>query len=130
MDWFKVFVGAGALSVVGLVGCESAQTVSDDPTDDSAIVILEGEPIDPVSLSDAPIKGDSAVMYVEGLGCPMCATNIDLSIGDLAGVDSVKTSLKDGAVRVRFSGPYRPSERDLAMAVHNSGFGVLKVESE
>lgn len=79
--------------------------------------------------STAPIAGDSAVLYVNGLGCPLCASNIGRQLERIQGVDTVKVDLSDGKVDLRFKpGGERPSPAALGEAVEDAGFTLVKVE--
>lgn len=58
-----------------------------------------------------------------GMHCPSCAMNIDLTVGDLPGVDEVSTSLADGLSTVTFD----PSSIDadtIAEAIREAGYGA------
>lgn len=79
--------------------------------------------------STAPIAGDSAVLYVNGLGCPLCASNIGRQLERVKGVDTVNVDLSDGKVDLRFRpGGERPSPAALGEAVEDAGFTLVKVE--
>lgn len=79
--------------------------------------------------SKAPIAGDSAVLYVNGMGCPLCATNIDMQLKRLPGVKSVKVDLGVGTVKMDLiSGMPHPSPDRLGHAVEDAGFTLVKIE--
>ena len=79
------------------------------------------------SYSDDPVSGDEAVIYVDGMACPMCATNVDLQLRELPGVTDAKVNLELGSVRVWLAGDQRPSGRQLARAVDDAGFTLSKI---
>jgi copper chaperone CopZ len=83
------------------------------------------------SLGDAtPIDSAGAVVTVHGMGCPQCANNLDLQLCALPGVQGVDVDMGSGVVRVTLAGqPPRPSPKQLAEAVRDSGFTPLKVEA-
>jgi copper chaperone CopZ len=80
--------------------------------------------------SDEPLTTPSAVLFVNGLGCPQCATNIDLQLLRLRGVDEAKVDLSNGTVvlGLKASGT-RPSPRRLVRAVEDAGFTLVKIET-
>lgn len=73
---------------------------------------------------DAP----AAVLYVNGLGCPLCATNIDLQLQRVPGVTDVKVDLSVGKVDVGLLRGKQPSHYALAQAVEDAGFTLVKIE--
>lgn len=80
------------------------------------------------SFGDAPLGSDAAVLYVNGLGCPMCATNVDLALNDVEGVQAGRVNLEFGTVQVAFPGGARPSAAKLASVVADAGFSLQKIE--
>lgn len=79
------------------------------------------------SYSSEPIAGDQAVVFVDGMACPMCATNVDLKLRELPGVADARVNLELGSVVVDLEGPMRPSSAQLAKAVDDSGFTLSKI---
>lgn len=79
--------------------------------------------------SKQAITADSAILWVNGLGCPQCATNIDLQLERMRGVNSVNVDLSNGKVTVGLSGDRRPSPAQLGKAVGDAGFTLVKVET-
>jgi copper chaperone CopZ len=87
------------------------------------------EPAAPEFADPTPIEGaDEVVLGVHGLGCPQCATNIDLQLAALPGVRAVDVDMHEGKVRVTLSGDQHPSRLDLARAVRASGFTLVSLE--
>lgn len=83
-----------------------------------------------VSPSDTtPIAGSSATLYVRGMSCPNCAHNINMMLEKVEGVSSTDIDLASGRVRVGLAeaGP-KPSPRQLAKAVENTGFTLARIE--
>lgn len=76
----------------------------------------------------APLTGDSATLWVNGLGCPQCATNVDFQLKRIKGVDEVKTDLATGMVGVTFTGKQRPTPQRLSDAMLDAGVTLVKVE--
>jgi copper chaperone CopZ len=83
------------------------------------------------SLGDAmPIASAGAVITVHGMGCPQCANNLDLQLRAVPGVQDVEVDMGSGVVRVTLAGQLpRPSRKQLAEAVRDSGFTPLRVEA-
>ncbi len=78
--------------------------------------------------STEPVKGDNVVLWVNGMGCPLCATSIDKQLERLPGVTNVKVDLANGFVDVTMQGTKHPSPHDFAEAVLDAGFTLVKVE--
>jgi len=78
--------------------------------------------------SRKPMTSDAALLYVNGLGCPLCATNIDMQLLRLRGVESATINLGDGTVLVTLGGERRPSPHDFSETVLDAGFTLVKVE--
>ncbi len=79
--------------------------------------------------SKDPIKADHAVLWVNGLGCPQCATNIDLQLERVRGVDEMQIDLSTGKVTVSLKGDKRPSPAQFGEAVKDAGFTLVKIET-
>lgn len=78
--------------------------------------------------STEPIAASAARITVLGLGCPQCASNIDLQLKRVPGVNSVQVDLGQGLVDVDFLPGTHPSVLQLATAVRDSGFTVVAVD--
>ncbi len=83
-----------------------------------------------LAASKEPITADSAVLWVNGLGCPQCATNIDLQLERVVGVKTTNVDLSNGKVTVGLAGNNRPSPARLGKAVADAGFTLVKVEAK
>ena len=80
--------------------------------------------------SKAPIESDGVLLYVNGMGCPLCASNIDKQLVRVAGVKTVKVDLGQGHVTLGLTpGAKHPSPYTLGEAVEDAGFTLVKVES-
>lgn len=78
--------------------------------------------------STAPMKSASAALVVNGLGCPQCASNVDVQLVRLKGVDHANVDLSTGVVTITMSGEKRPSPKDLREAVLDAGFTLVRVQ--
>jgi copper chaperone CopZ len=75
-----------------------------------------------------PIADTGATLYVNGLGCPLCASNIDKQLVRVRGVKKVTVDLSIGKVTVEFKDSPRPSPYQLENAVADAGFTLVKIE--
>jgi copper chaperone CopZ len=77
--------------------------------------------------SRTPIMTPAVDLYVNGLGCPLCATSIDKQLERLPGVQKVRVDLSTGIVRVPMTGDKRPSAHDFSETVKDAGFTLVKI---
>lgn len=103
-----------------LAGCATQERAA-DTTDTQA----DAAQAEAVSL----MSPGSMRLWVDGLGCPMCATNVDLALSDLDGVESTSINLETGEVTVTVDPDRRPSDADVVNAVRSTGFTVRSGES-
>lgn len=130
---------ASITAFVGCAGSGSTPSTSSSGSGSTASKMPDmGDPIEhEVSAADraaaksaAPIAGPGAVLYVNGLGCPLCASNIDKQLARVDGVNKVKVDLSLGRVDVAFTpGAAHPSPAALGEAVEDAGFTLVKVEA-
>ncbi|HEX2836933.1 MAG TPA: heavy metal-associated domain-containing protein [Phycisphaerales bacterium] len=78
--------------------------------------------------SKEPLKGQTVTLWVNGLGCPQCASNIDQQMKRTEGVTSVRTDLGHGKVYLTLSGKTNPSPYTLSERTLDAGFTLVKVE--
>lgn len=107
----------------------SANSSIPSEVEEDAIVHTVTDEDRAVAASKEPIAADSAILWVNGLGCPQCATNIDLQLERVIGVKSTNVDLSNGKVTVGLAGNNRPSPARLGKAVHDAGFTLVKVET-
>lgn len=120
-------VGLSAVAVA-LAGCGStggsrAAAGPGEPTSGAA----SGDVVDLALLDETPIAENSATLYVQGLSCPACATNVDHQLMDVPGVRLVRVNLGDGTVALSLGGGQRPSRAALSRAIHDSGFTLTRI---
>ncbi len=77
-----------------------------------------------------PLSGATAVLYVNGLGCPQCASNVDVQLLRLPGVRKADVDLSTGQVHLAFQGEKRPSPKRLNDAVEDAGFTLARIVTE
>lgn len=76
---------------------------------------------------EAPLKAASATLFVNGMGCPLCVSNVDKQLVRVSGVQSVKVDLGAGTVDVGLAGKTKPSAAALAKAVDDAGLTLVKI---
>ena len=120
---------ACVLSAALVAGCSSNQKNAAAPEAMGEGVTHSVTPADEAAThSREPVTGREAVLYVNGLGCPLCATNIDRQLERLPGVAGVQVDLSVGKVTLAFEGDRRPSPHQISEAVEDAGFTLVKVE--
>jgi copper chaperone CopZ len=107
-----------------LAGCASNNAAPVPPVETPA----PGTTVAP-GPAQAPAAGAARTLtlVVHGMGCPLCANNVDKQLLKIAGVRSVDVDLGTGSVKVRYAGA-APTKARLARAVADSGYTLVKVE--
>lgn len=67
-------------------------------------------------------------LYVDGLSCPFCTYGIEKKLGELDGVQSLDTNIKDGTVTVTMKDGASLSEAAAKQAVKAAGFRLRRLE--
>lgn len=106
-----------ALFGATLLGCETAETVTGSP----------GSPYAHAG-DTTPVSGSAATLVVNGMSCPLCVTNLDKQLLRMPGVLAVQPNLNDGRVLVTVKPLSPPTRGELAKAVHESGFTLIRIE--
>lgn len=76
------------------------------------------------------LSGTTAVLWVNGLGCPQCATNADLQLKRISGVSNIYTDLSTGKINISLpGGDKNPTALRVADAVEDAGFTLMKIET-
>ena len=76
-----------------------------------------------------PVESQSVTLRVNGLSCPLCAQNVDKQLRRVVGVKTVDVDLGAGEVHVGMVGDLRPSPRQLAKAVRDAGFTLVRIDT-
>lgn len=119
-----LLMGAGA-------GCSSGNPNTAAEYEKNPIVHQVSEADVAAARSKEAIAGDSVVLWVNGLGCPLCASNIDKQLVRVKGVKSVAVDLGQGRVSLELKpGEPHPSPARLGEAVEDAGFTLVKVETK
>lgn len=129
---FYQWLCAGSLSVLGACAAPSGSggsASSAAPNEENAVVHA-ATPADRALAKDpAPLAASSVTLFVNGMGCPLCVTNVDKQLERLKGVETVKVDLGAGTVDVGLGGKARPSGAALAEAVDNAGLTLVKIRT-
>lgn len=76
-----------------------------------------------------PVASKEVVLWINGMGCPQCVTNVDLQLERINGAKDVRVDLANGKVAVRFEKEPRPTPERIAKAVSDAGLTLVKIES-
>ena len=120
-------VVTGVVVALSLGACASAR--SGAVSEENAVVHQVSATDEAATHSKEPIMTQKAVLWVNGLGCPQCATNIDFQLKRLRGVNDVTTDLGSGKVTVEFGTGTKPSPHKLSEAVKDAGMSLVKLET-
>lgn len=117
----------------GLSGCASPASGPRDAAAPAATAGTEnasGARSAPTSGSPTarPTAPPTALVWVNGMGCPLCANNVDQQLKSVPGVENVTINLGTGLVQVALSATAPPTEAQLATAVENTGFTLVSIQ--
>jgi len=119
-------------------GCATSSPAAESASESQAangLPVYEQKPIyheasdrdKDLAKSKSPLTGDAAVLYVNGMGCPLCASNLDIQLLRIKGVSTATIDLGVGTANVTFKGDERPSAWDLHEAVEDAGFSLVRI---
>lgn len=118
-----------------LAACSGAALLAACSTSSNHAVQEESGPVYTATASEAryiastsPVEPGAITLFVNGMGCPLCATNIDKQLERLDGVSDVVVNLGDGKVALNVAGEKRTSPKELGEAVEEAGFTLVKIE--
>lgn len=109
-----LFLAAGCATSPQDGGQETTYTA----TPEEARLVASAEP-----LPAGPVK-----LYMNGLACPLCASNIDAQLADLPGIQNIKVDLNTGIVTASIVGDQRPAPKQIAHAADQAGVTLVKIE--
>lgn len=133
----RLIIGTIVVSAVGslLLGCATTQSSSTDTPNPTPVAEREpGESVvhtasekdrDYLS-SKTPITANNVTLAVNGLSCPLCATNVDKQLGSLRGVQDIRIDFEKGEIDLQLKDP-RPSPSSLARAIDQAGFTLVRI---
>ncbi|HZW07043.1 MAG TPA: cation transporter [Phycisphaerales bacterium] len=115
------------VAAAALIGCAGSPGSGAAAQGENAFV-HEVRPEDADRLKDtSPIKSDRVRLYVNGMGCPQCVSNIDLQLAKVRGVRESKVNLSNGTVDVDLYTKDRPSPAQISRAV-GGDFTLIRIE--
>ncbi len=76
--------------------------------------------------SKSPIEAERVTLAVNGLSCPLCATNVDKQLQGVRGVSTAAIDFANGQIDLDLVDP-RPSPAMLAHAIDRAGFTLVKI---
>jgi hypothetical protein len=136
-----VLLLGGAAMVFHLSGCASGPTTSGAGAPTSrAVAEGRAEPgaeglIHRVTEADLattrggqPVEGEYVKLWVNGMGCPQCVTNIDFQLERRLSATDVRVDLGEGVVYARFPRT-RPTPDQLRNSTSDAGLTLVKVVS-
>ena len=80
------------------------------------------------SMGTAVADPHTAVLTVHGMGCPQCANNVDSQLMKVPGVESVSINMGSGRVLAKLSPSNHPTRDQLAKAIGETGFTLVKID--
>jgi copper chaperone CopZ len=121
---------AAALSLSMAACAVTDRSTPTPPHSDRHPIVHAVSPEDAAAVrSEAPLRADRVVLWVNGLGCPLCASNIDKQLARVDGVQAIAVDLSQGKVTLTLKpGAAHPSPARLSDAVEDAGFTLVKVE--
>ncbi len=76
-----------------------------------------------------PLETPKVVLWINGMGCPQCVTNVDLQLERIKGAQDIRVDLSSGKVSATFTESPRPTPDRLAKAIDDAGLTLVKIES-
>lgn len=117
-----------ALSCTPLAACASGQKSTAEAMKENAVVHHVSESDIEFTHSKKALEGTSATLWVNGLGCPQCASNIDQQLKRTTGITGIRTDLGSGKVYLTLNGKANPSPYILSERTLDAGFTLVKIE--
>jgi len=109
---------------------DNSATASTAEVGDAAPITTASATAQTAEVGDAaPITTGSATLWVHGMSCPLCATNIDKQLSKVPGVKNVSVDLGSGRVVVDLKDQPKPSRAALSKAIRDSGFTLTRIET-
>ncbi len=105
----------GSLVLFSATGCETTQRAERETAS--------------MDDSHGAIESSTVTMVVHGMGCPLCANNVDRQLKAMEGVRDASIDLGSGEVKVQLADENRPTRAQLARAIQDSGFTLIRIET-
>ncbi|MBX3361779.1 MAG: heavy-metal-associated domain-containing protein [Phycisphaeraceae bacterium] len=133
----RLIIGTIMIAAIGslLLGCATTQSTSTDTSNTTPATEREpGESVVHAAsdkdreylASKTPITADKVTLAVNGLSCPLCATNVDKQLASLRGVQDIRIDFEKGEIELQLKDP-PPSPSSLARAIDQAGFTLVRI---
>ncbi len=119
------------VSSTALVGCagSSKSATASDSTPAADLYTATASDIEALK-STEPLTADRATLYINGMSCPLCVTNIDKQLLRIRGVSHSSVDLSTGKVVIDMPGNTKPSPKRLADAAADAGVTLVRIEAK
>lgn len=77
-----------------------------------------------------PVPSADVVLWINGMGCPQCVTNVDLQLERIDGAKDIRVDLAAGKVYAKFTKQPRPTPDRIAKAIDDAGLTLVKIEAK
>lgn len=123
----RIAVPVLLLAAAAITGCAGSGGGGTAKQEENAFV-HQADPAAAARLTETkPVASDNLRLYVNGMGCPQCVSNIDIQLGKLKGVKSTRVNLSNGTVDVELYNKDHPSPAQISRAV-SGDFTLIKIE--
>jgi copper chaperone CopZ len=101
-----------------LAGCAASPTHTGTPSEAALAAIGDG--------TLAPGRHD---LFVRGMSCPKCISNVDLQLKRIDGVVDPQVDMKNGRVAITVREGASPSRAAVARAIEDAGFTLVEIRA-
>ena len=113
-----------ALMPLVLSACSESRVRRDAVAEPAPNAVVGGSPAPAVE----PASASAVTLWVEGFGCPMCATNLEYELEEIAGVMDATIDLERGTASVLLAKGESPSASQYRRAAEDSGLSLTRIE--
>lgn len=122
---------APSILVIALILPACAGSSPGKPRFEEGAIVHQSSPAEQAAThAKGMIPEGTTLLYVNGLGCPQCASNVDVQLLRLPGVAGVNVDLSTGIVTLTVKGAKRPTPQQITDKVEDAGFTLAKLESQ
>lgn len=113
---------AASTALALLASCATTAPAASDPARAPTVASATPPP------ADAVTSARTALLWVNGMGCPLCSNNVDQQLRQVRGVEDVRINLGTGLVSAELSATEPPTEQQLATAIDRTGFTLVRIQ--
>ncbi len=127
-------LSTAALSLALITGCAGGGAGSASASNEAAPGVGEGKQHtvsaaeESTAHGSTPLSGSYTKLWINGMGCPQCVSNIDLQLERQLDASDLRVDLESGIVYANFA-KTRPSPDQIAKATEDAGLTLAKIES-